>query len=51
MTTAAKFKTMFQGMGWDVANSEELVAVHGIKTMVQLARVDEKRNRAIVKAI
>ena len=51
MTTVANFKTMFQGMGWDVNNSEELVTVHGIKTMVQLARVDEERSRRIGKAI
>ena len=51
MTTAANFKTMFQSMGWDAHNSVELVSVHGIKTMVQLTRVDEKRSRSIVKAI
>ena len=51
MTSLANFKSMFESMGWDAHNSVELVQVHGIKTMVQLARVDEKRSSRIVKAI
>ena len=51
MTTPANFKTMFQGMGWDADNAKELVQTHGIKTLVQLSRVDDQRSRSIVKAI
>ena len=43
MTTRANFKIMFQAIGWDVNNAVELVYVHGINSMVQLSRVDEKR--------
>ena len=43
MTTAANFKTIFQGAGWDVNNSVELVTTHGIKTMSALRRVTPER--------
>ena len=49
--SAAQFKQMFQGVGWDVDNAQELVAVHGIKTMPALRRVAPVRAGRIVNAV
>ena len=49
--SAAQFKTMYQGVGWDANNSQELVAVHQIKTIAALRKVTPERASRIINAI
>ena len=49
--SAAQFKTMFQGCGWDQHNAQELVAVHRINSMAVLRMITPERAGRIVNAI
>ena len=51
MATVPNFKNMFIAMGWEAGNVVPLVETHGIKTMVALANITDKRASRIVKAI
>ena len=49
--SAAQFKTVFQGAGWDQHNSQELVAVHQINSMTVLRMATPKRASRTINAI